>query len=277
MQCPGPLGSWSPLCALGVLCCVCGVLGHLASVHQCLRSWRCVACAVFLATWLTFTTVHAWCAVLRVQGVAVGRAHVHPDGGCLVAGMGWVPSGSAQVHPDGGCFGASRGWVRRWARTRPSRQRLVGCGPGRVARAGLLGVFCCATPLLLLFYFSFRPLWAVCAPVVHLFFFLRAPPLCLSFRCPGPRRCVADPPSSLSLAPPLCPSFRFFWPWVPWSSVLCGCPPPSSVLFFCLPRLCFSAACCLGCPGPQCFVTACPRIFFFRFFSHVVRCPTLSC
>ena len=32
---PGPLGSCSPVCPLGVLCCVCGVLGHLARVHQC--------------------------------------------------------------------------------------------------------------------------------------------------------------------------------------------------------------------------------------------------
>ena len=28
LRCPGPLGSFSPVCSLGVLCCVCGVLGH---------------------------------------------------------------------------------------------------------------------------------------------------------------------------------------------------------------------------------------------------------
>ena len=33
--CPGPLGSCSPVCPLGVQLCVCGVLGHLALVHRC--------------------------------------------------------------------------------------------------------------------------------------------------------------------------------------------------------------------------------------------------
>ena len=43
VRCPGPLGSCSPLRTLGVLCCVCGVLGHLDPVHRCARSARCVA------------------------------------------------------------------------------------------------------------------------------------------------------------------------------------------------------------------------------------------
>ena len=100
VRCPGPPGSCSPLCPLGVLCCVCGVLGLLAPVHRCARSVCCVA----------------------VRGVAAGRSHVHPDGGwrsrqglgtlrahtrpsgrrLFVAGRGWVPSGRALVHPDGG-------------------------------------------------------------------------------------------------------------------------------------------------------------------------------
>ena len=46
VQCPGPLGSCSPVCLRGLLCCVCGVLGHLAPVHRCARSVCCVACAV---------------------------------------------------------------------------------------------------------------------------------------------------------------------------------------------------------------------------------------
>ena len=37
VRCPGPLGSCAPLRWLGVLCCWCGVLGHLASVHRCAR------------------------------------------------------------------------------------------------------------------------------------------------------------------------------------------------------------------------------------------------
>ena len=38
VRCPGPLGSCSPVCRLGALCCVCGVLGHLPPVHRCSRS-----------------------------------------------------------------------------------------------------------------------------------------------------------------------------------------------------------------------------------------------
>ena len=67
VRCPGPLGSCSPVCPLGVLCCVCGVLGHLAPVHCCARSVRCFACAVSWATWLLFTGVLAWCVALCVR------------------------------------------------------------------------------------------------------------------------------------------------------------------------------------------------------------------
>ena len=59
VRCPGPLGSCSPVCTLGVLCCVCGVLGHLAPGHRCARSVRCVGCVVSWATWLLFTCVLA--------------------------------------------------------------------------------------------------------------------------------------------------------------------------------------------------------------------------
>ena len=57
VRCPGPLGSCSPVRLLGVLCCVCGVLGHSAPVHRCARWLCCVACAVFWATWLQLTSV----------------------------------------------------------------------------------------------------------------------------------------------------------------------------------------------------------------------------
>ena len=67
VRCPGPLGSRSPVRTLGVSCCVCSVLGHLAPVHQCARSVRCFACAVSWATWLLFTGVPAPCVVLRVR------------------------------------------------------------------------------------------------------------------------------------------------------------------------------------------------------------------
>ena len=65
--CPGPPGSCSPVCSLGVLCCVCGVLGHLAPVHRCARSVRCVGCAVSWPSRPLFTGVRARCVVLRVR------------------------------------------------------------------------------------------------------------------------------------------------------------------------------------------------------------------
>ena len=67
VRCPGPLGSCSPVCPRGLLCCVCGVLGHSAPVHRCTRPPSCVACAVSLATWLPFTGVPTFCVVLRVR------------------------------------------------------------------------------------------------------------------------------------------------------------------------------------------------------------------
>ena len=67
VRCPGPLGSCSPACPLGVLCCVCGVLGHLAPVHRCARSLCCIACAVSWATWLLFTGVRAPSFALLVR------------------------------------------------------------------------------------------------------------------------------------------------------------------------------------------------------------------
>ena len=75
VRCPGPLGSCSPVCPLGVLFSVCGVLGLLAPVRWCARSVRCVACAVSWATWLLFTAVPARCVVLRVRCPA-------PPGSC---------------------------------------------------------------------------------------------------------------------------------------------------------------------------------------------------
>ena len=67
LRCPGPLGSCSPLCSLGALCCVCGVRGYLARIHLCVRSECCVACAVSWATWLLFTGVPARCVVLGMR------------------------------------------------------------------------------------------------------------------------------------------------------------------------------------------------------------------
>ena len=67
VRCPGPLGSCSPVRPLVVLLCVCGVLGHLAPVHQCARSVCCLVCAVSWSTWLLFTGVPAPCVAFRVR------------------------------------------------------------------------------------------------------------------------------------------------------------------------------------------------------------------
>ena len=99
---PGPPGSCSPVCPLGVLCCVCGVLGLPAPVHRCARSVCCVACAVSWASWLLFTGVPARCVVL-LCGVSLRGAHSSIRTAAIVAGRGWVPSGRTHVHPDGGC------------------------------------------------------------------------------------------------------------------------------------------------------------------------------
>ena len=105
VPCPGPRGSCSPVRPLGVLLCVCGVLGHLAPVHRCALSVCCVACAVSWAAWLLFTGVLARCAVLwvaravlRVWGVAAGRSLVHPDGGCSKpVGVGYPPGAHSSI------------------------------------------------------------------------------------------------------------------------------------------------------------------------------------
>ena len=87
VRCPGPLGFCSLMSLLGAFLCLCGVLSHLAPVHQCARVVCCVVCgvlghlapvhrcarlvrcfvgAVSWATWLLFTGVPVWCVVLLV-------------------------------------------------------------------------------------------------------------------------------------------------------------------------------------------------------------------
>ena len=67
VRCPGPPGSFPPVCSLCVWCCVYGVLGLLAPVHRCARSVCGVACTVSWASWLLFIGVLALSVVLRVR------------------------------------------------------------------------------------------------------------------------------------------------------------------------------------------------------------------
>ena len=149
VRCPGPPGSCSPVCPLGVLCCVCGVLGLLAPVHRCARWLCCVACAASCASWLLFTGVPAWCVVLRVRrpgppgscsplcplgvlccvcGVLGLLAPVHrcARSACCVAVRG-VAAGRSHVHPDGG-WRSRQGLGTLRAHTRPSGRRLFVAG-----------------------------------------------------------------------------------------------------------------------------------------------------
>ena len=48
LRCPGPAGSCSPVCSLGVLCCMCGPLGHWAPVHRCACCVPWVVVSLFL-------------------------------------------------------------------------------------------------------------------------------------------------------------------------------------------------------------------------------------
>ena len=135
---PGPLGSCSPVCPLGVLCCVCDVLGHLAPVHRCARSVCCCACAVSRATWLLFTGVPARCVVLRVLLLSPRPLPLSFSCSSLFAGsfcfvfFFFFGAGVAGVRR----FGAVRGCgcvpvpVLVWARV------LWGTGVGWLSRSG---------------------------------------------------------------------------------------------------------------------------------------------
>ena len=117
VRCPGPLSSCSWVCSLGVLPCVCGVLGHLAPVHRCVcsvpcpvraASWAtcscspvcalgvlcCVGCAASWATWLLFSHVRARCVVLCCMcGVLGHLVPVHPCARsvcCLACAVSWA-------------------------------------------------------------------------------------------------------------------------------------------------------------------------------------------
>ena len=92
VQCPGRLSSCSPVCSVGALCCVCGVLGHLAPVHWCSRSARCVACAVSWATWLLFTlcTLGVLCCVCGVLGHLAPVHHCERSVRCVSCAVSWA-------------------------------------------------------------------------------------------------------------------------------------------------------------------------------------------
>ena len=137
VRCPGL--SWllvTGVCALGVLCWVCGVPDHLAPVHRCARSVCLVECAVSWATRLLFTGVPSWCVVLRVRcpGPLASCSPVCSLGAlCLVCG---VLGHLAPVHPSAPSVCCAVccvcGAYLRGTRTRPSGRLLFVAGMGWV-------------------------------------------------------------------------------------------------------------------------------------------------
>ena len=210
VRCPGPTGSCSPVCPLGVLCWVCGVLGLLAPVHQCLRSVCCVACAVSWASWLLFTGLPARCDVLRVRcrGPPGSCSPVCPLGVlCCVCG---VLGQLAPVHRCARsmrCFACAVSWAP-WllftgvpARCVVLRVRCPG-PPGSCSPVCPLGVLFCVCGVVGLLAPVLRCARSVCcvACVVSwanwlLFTGVPAPCVVSRVRCPGP-------PGSCS---PVCP------------------------------------------------------------------------
>ena len=211
VRCPGPLGSCSPVCPLGVLCCVCGVLGHLAPVHRCARSVCCFACAVSWASWLLFTGVPARCVVLRVRcpGPLCSCSPVCPL--CVLCCACSVLGHLAPVHRCARsvcCVACAVSWAS-WllftgvpARCVVLRVRCPG-PPGSCSPVCPLGVLCCVCGVLGHFAPVHRCARSVCCVVravswATLLLFTGVPARCvvLRARCPGP-------PGSCSLVCPL--------------------------------------------------------------------------
>ena len=264
VRCSGPLGCCSPVCPLGVLCCVCGVVGHLAPVHRCARSVCCVACAVSWAIRLLFTYVAARCVVLCcVCGVLGHLAPVHP---CACSVL---------------CFACAVSWAT-WllfagvpARCVVLRLRCLGplssCSPVRLLGAllclcGVLGplapvhrcaclVCCvaCAVSLAPRFLFTGVPAWCVvlccnCGVLGHLGPIHRCACSVLCFACAEswatwllftgvPARCVVlrvRCPRPLDSCSPLCPLGV-------WCCVYGVLGPLAAV------HRCARSVCCVGC------------------------------
>ena len=156
VRCPGPPGSCSPVCLLGLLCCVCGVLGLLAPVHRCARSVCCVACAVSWASWLLFTGVPARCVVLRVRcpGPPGSCSPVCLLGVlCCVCGVLGLLAPVHRCARSVCCVACAVSWASRLlftgvpARCVVLRVRCPG-PPGSCSPVCLLGVLCCVCGVL---------------------------------------------------------------------------------------------------------------------------------
>ena len=264
VRCPGPPGSCSPVCPLGVLFCVCGVLGLLAPVHRCARSVCCFACAVSWASWLLFTGVPARCVVLRVRctGPPGSCSPVRPLGllFCVCGVLGLL----APVHRCARsvcCFVCAVSWASRLLSTGAPAQCLVlglrcPARPGSCSPVQPLVVLFCVCSVLGLLIPVHRCARSVCCFACAVswaswLLFTGAPARCvvLRVRCPGP-------PGSCS---PVCPL----------GVLCCMC----GVLGLLAPvHRCASSVCCFACavsPASWLLFTGAPaRCVVLR-----VRCP----
>ena len=323
VRCPGPLGSCSPMCPLGVFCWLCGVLGHLAPVHRCARSVRCFACAVSLTTWLLFAGVRALCVVwcVRCPGPLGSCSPVCPLGVlCCVCG---VKSHFASVHrcAPSVCCVACAVSCATWLLFSGVPARCVALGVGCPGPLGSsspvcpLGALLCVCGVLgnlaPVQQCALRPLLCLCgvldplAPVHQcarsvcrvacavswatclLFTGVRAPSVALLVRCPGP----------LGSWSPMCPlgvlccvcGVLGYWLLVtdvraPSVALLVRCPGPlGSWSVVCL----LGVLCCvcgvLGHLAPahrcarlvRCFVCAVSTATWLQFTSVPARCVVL--
>ena len=244
VRCPGPPGSCSPVCPLGVLCWVCGVLGLLASVHRCARSVCCFACAVSWASWLLFTGVPARCVVLRVRcpGPPGSCSPVCPLGVlCWVCGVLGLLVPVHRCARSVCCVACAVSWASWLLFTGAPAQCVVlrvRCPgpPGSCSPVCLLGVLFCVCGVLGLLAPVHWCARSVCCSVraaswASWLLFTGVPARCvvLGVRRPGP-------PGSCS---PVCPLGALFR--------VCGVPGLLAPV-----HRCARSVCCVACaiPGP---------------------------
>ena len=256
VQCPGPLGSCSPVCPRGLLCCVCGVLGHLAPVHRCARSVCCVACAVSWATWLPFTGAPAGSVVLRVRcpGPLGSCSLVRPLGVllCVCGVLGHL----APVHRCARsvcCVAYAVSWATWLLFTGVPARFVVLClrclGPlGSCSPVSPLGVLCCVCGVLGPSAPAHRCSRSVCCVACAvswatslLFTGALARCVALRARCPGPLGSCSPVCQAVMSRPFVAPGARacaVSWPlWRPFTGVhaVCGAGLPLVVVSLFLP------------------------------------------
>ena len=273
VRCPGPPGFCSPVCPLGVLCCVCGVLGLLAPVHGCAHSVYCVACAVSWASWLLFTGVPARCVALRVRcpGPPGSCSPVYPLGVLFcVCGVLGLPAPVHRCARSLCCVACAVSWASRLLFTcAPARCVVLGVlcpgSPGSCSPVCPLGVLCCVCGVLGLPAPVHRCARSVCCVACAVswasrLLFTGVPAWCVFFFC---FFCVCG---VLGLPVPVHRCAR---------SVCCAACAASCTPGSCSPVCPLGVLCCVcGVLGLPASVHRCARLvcFFFFFFLRV-RCP----